>query len=1110
MPKIFEHYGSSIKSEFHKLYSLIVQDKGDELVAQLTPETIHTVVGLSTWENMDLLHVAINGAKLATVKKLLAADGVDLNKVITFNGNNTLGCAIYYYRAYPGEKNIYKQIIVELIKKDPSCCKHYSVATQLKQVAKDDPIAKLIEKLRAYEQCDEADHAKKSELAKEAGVLFKELGDEEQHQEWLTISRKHQNIWETLQPLLKQKKYAEAKAAFEKEYAATNEAEKAVVIDELLYIVEKRNGINQFNSFLEFRDNARFAAELVQSKAPDKMTQFMKWFQPLSASSISKEVMLYVENKKTSEEIEEDRANLCSGLQMVYGTLKGEPKNLAKAITQFRKVKKAEFLPQANLFQYIALCNLFQESDAERQVEIFADIAKLHVSIMSYYIGYFQEIDKKILLQEVMLPAIKKAHDRKHKIQLYEFMIALVSQDNNLSVDIVKNLLDETRKILNPDKETTYAPVFKHLGDFHVRNHHENSTDKALKAYRQAVHLGDMSAAIPAAEIASSTDEIIDLYTKALAYYTDVNTHDRTKAREVVSKLEAMKSSYLLQDQKEKVAQIASTTPGYAGMVAENARQQSIASKVQILEELSQKESLDEASTVQLAFLVDGAKLPAITHAVNELQTYFSQKAKQKQQQELFAKDVAQQVKNKELFTTGNSGMWESANQDYLPSVMSMMRHYFTRVDLGIGSVRRKLYLCTKTLLLSTPIEMAKKRFPDISDATLQLRIRDATDYLTRKSKEAGFKYKNFARWCLQVVEQQKAQKILLLNPDALLLQQAKYDGYQADVSHGIREVLRSVHSSSTLRDTADDIIAKKLKEDICVQHVEESLADVKQIITTLKTQVAQAQAVKPVVNVRPALSQPAAVSVSSIPVQEALVQPAFVSASSSASVPIVFAQQIDANTSHFPVAYAQPVYASDSSAMFPYVQPLYGNASHHPVQSAYPVIYVSPSATNPHLAAVQARINMLTSHSVVTDESEQMPYLSLGRQQPALQVVAPVLSDAVAASAPPLLVPDVMPVEQPKVSTPPSVAPVSSSSSHVLTRLANAQPVMPLLAPSVLVVENQQSSDAASAHAITPPVMPVASAAVSSTSPRQFKPAVVDKRKKTKKEEKKRALVLT
>ncbi|GEM_PF-4803128 len=862
MPVLLESYGSnSIKPEFRKAYSLLVQNKAKESVAAITSAKINTCIGRSTWEGMTLLGLAIYAGKISSIKQILTVDGIDLE--LRFSA---LGMAIAYYNRQDSEKEVYQQIILEILKKNPSFL-HQSVIICLASAPKNDPVIELILELAAY-QCDANDSVKKGRLAGEIGAKYKKLMDFEESQKWSKIS------FELGDPLggfnysiglNKQKKYAEQIAVLEKTYLMWNVEKlenRQDVVNQLLDLLKFKH--HQFDDMQECFNVVRLVEDALQRLSPNSLTEEIKKF-------------LFLEILPDTNK--DDKANLIDGISLLSG-FQGLTKNIIKAIPVLKKVKHSELLPYANLHLYFSYSHLFlQSKNIHDEEELFQYILALCPSIRSSYTSYTYW-DKETLLQ-LLISVMDKAQDEKDKIQLFNFMLQLISPERKVEQTILDKLdsIDHEKypkfsasvkqfilecliasgdqaslkKLLglyiNSHRKNECATIYRRLGDVYAQQQTETGNANAFRSYQAAVLHGDISSAIPAAGLARDLDQAIDLYQEALTFYSNIN--DTEKLKVIICQLESMKETlHLSSQQKNKLADIERVTQSYSAILAGKKRQDEVDAQVQFLEELSQQEKVDDVAKAKLLILEESGVL-AIADTSKVLKKYISQKEKTEQQQKLIVEDKKLQVKSRRSYRIRSWGyQYALVNDDYLPAVAELMHYYLNRSSIFQGSVRRKLYLCTKVLLLSTNMEMVKKRFSGMTEESLQAFIKEATDYLTFKAAEVGFKYLDFAKWCLAIVDEQKNQNKILLNPDAFLLKPAIPENFKSHIKHAMHELNMSSFATPLLASNFLGLVAGKIKEEVNVLYIEEPLEDVVGIIKKLKTSVMQKA--KPVIESAP------------------------------------------------------------------------------------------------------------------------------------------------------------------------------------------------------------------------------------------------------------------
>ena len=362
--------------------------------------------------------------------------------------------------------------------------------------------------------------------------------------------------------------------------------------------------------------------------------------------------------------------------------------------------------------------------------------------------------------------AIQNTSDVNHQTQFYMLLISL--HDADLPREFRKAQLENTQAIVNTQAHK-FPLCYHHLGNFYAEEKDAQAKSAAVAAYRQALDNDEQSSALPLADLIDDVDEKIKLYAIALNHYT----HPCVDAK-ILQILETLKTlrltHYLTGKQKASLALLEQSQ----ALVAVNVKK--TLDNVATLEKFAGLQSLAADDQAQLATLAQAEDHSAIAIAARQLQKHFAQKTQQCLLKTYSVKE------NKQGFTND------------LSTMIKFMRACFSRFQFGLGSKRRKLYLCIQTILLAMPLDKSQLRYPDISLEDVQLAIHQASAYLLEKSLDTNFKYQAFAKMGLSLVKDQQAKNVLTLNSNALIYQKAKHEKLEADVVYALNDIGLSDH----------------------------------------------------------------------------------------------------------------------------------------------------------------------------------------------------------------------------------------------------------------------------------------------------------------------------
>ncbi|MDR3491305.1 MAG: tetratricopeptide repeat protein [Gammaproteobacteria bacterium] len=730
MPALHESYASKyIKPEFHTLYSFILHDEAEKLVAELTQKNINELIGISDWKGVTLLGVAILGGKLDIVKKLLAIEGIDIE--LAFEGTGSaLGQALsWYLSSYTNdsEKSIYKRIILEILTKNPSLT-HNSVINILQKAPKDDPVIILIEKIIAFQQCDKNNVIKKSELASNIGILSWKLEDKDRGREWFKIASN-----------------------------CTLEISNSDSFNEINYPQNKINSnanISDEDSLDECSSDESLSDEY--SSDEDSSDELSAYTRELTIEEEKKSI------ENLNEAIKLNPKNVINFMDL--GDIYFRTNKFENALVTYKKA--IELNPKSQLI-YMCLASFYTKLNKfDDAIETYNKILELNC-------------DFSFSAYKALGFVYSMKYQFKDSANAYKKAIELV-----------------------PEDITNYA--------FLAMSHEEQNNFKdAIDAYKEGIENWITNPYIECYE------SIIPLIVNGLASSEKKmgKCIDEALVLKVLSNINDNALRTTLHDELEKI--------------------------------------------VKKPFLKN-----LLPQAAKNYELITTQKEKKAQQKILIQQDQKVQSENSQEFGK-NENRYKLANNNYLPAVYELMNYYLSRTVQIVGSERRKLYLCTKVLLLSTHPEMTKKRFGDMTENKLQSYITEATDYLKSQSIKPGFKYAKFAEWCLNLVNEQKSQNYMLLNPDAFLIKRAYLDEFKSDVEHAMHEVNNSYFSTKYLKSNSAKLLNEKLQENTKVQYIDEPLMDHAAILKKLKDNMEQEKQVmvSPSASSMPASAQPSAFS---------------------------------------------------------------------------------------------------------------------------------------------------------------------------------------------------------------------------------------------------------
>ncbi len=802
MPKSFDHYKSIIKKDYLTVAQAIAEGKLDIVKAALNANNINTAICSGDVNlHFSSIYHAIYLGQVEVVKWIL--DVLPVNLTSIHISLSFLGFTLTCYKASDSVSQgpQYRQILCHLLKKQEVSLTHESVTkyfTQHKIKQEDDPKIHLLEKL--FDECGDSEKETKAEIANSIALLYQKLNQQNKADEWFeragSYDEKFGILHQVEKNLIPQKKFSEAIDLLERKYVhlSINYQKKAIKLL-LKFASPNPLELNTADGLVETQTKSKDALNRLNSsiKIPEIDEIFQQADRRVNPDSDLKnppremQFIMKLANEALQDS-DESFAYLNSipydcklDLGIIAGYFLLQSKKIGDLLRLQLQKKVDELITYVEALETLYGLNN-KPINAAQAIVLLSKVKNLPSDVVNKYIFF-----------------------------AYCHLFADIHHSDEQH-DLIEKIVALHKKMMPKDGYIYYLreDIFNYLLNLLVRT--TNETDQLMLLSRaEAQYLNEKKREVPDKRffenaqqglefLAKSQKDKPKLYAAIKWFHVRLNNYDAT-AESLEKKLKDYQEVYALGNESAAI------------IVADTA--------VQFGKYLSL--AIDFYGKA-LNYLVskNGAKYLTVFEKVKNMQSLVLSKADRARLAEIISKHelinlrtkqtlILQTHKAKQLsYAAGSTDKHELSHGDYLPAVADLMNYYQAFSLIRRGSVRRKIYLCTKVLLLTLDSKFTAEYLNLSLDAVDKYK-QQATEFLDIYLTYPA--YKKFAAWCRILVSTERAKKTILLNPDALMLKQGLADGFMDDIKHAMNELKAS-----------EETIQNKLAEDVVTISLEEQV----------------------------------------------------------------------------------------------------------------------------------------------------------------------------------------------------------------------------------------------------------------------------------------------